>query len=1009
MDTATYRYFVDWNNDGDFGDSNENISAYVLSSSWRSGRRTDVDYDTAGSCSLVLDNSTSIFSSFNSSSPLYGKILPNLRVKVTMQIGAGSEVTMWLGRLESIVPAVNLAPDTSINTAELTAYGILAQFTEGEVDVPLQEDITTGAALGEILDGDSWPAGDRAIDTGQSTLSKWWVKNGSSRLQAMRELQDAEFGRLREGKDGKLVFDGRQAIFTTPHDTPQATYGTGSLNLWNLKQEDSLPGIFNSFRGQVRTFNHSEDVPLVVLADVPNSQGGTPLIIPAGTGSPVVPTALTVWIELPDDSPYISVYDWTTVDYEANTATDGSGNDITAGVSAVKTEYGPRLKIEFSNANLSDAHLIVLRAHGIAVVEGDPIPIRSDDSTSQSKYRNREYPNPSQWLTDPTDAQTEADYIVSTHKDPRPRLIFEVKGNYNAAHLTEVQARENGDRIHVTAGSAFGLYVDEDFIIDSLAHSVDDARVHIMTVLCSLAPAAQLGASGTTYTPKIIPTPGIKVPDDLRAFAIPNGLQIIFGGVADKWNETISEGEFRAKYVPSDTALDYVDLRTASEGGTFAHNGTTQYLVTGLYADWSGCAFVLTSGSAGRWYFAFRLEDDYGWSVWTDGNDTPSRVIDYCDTEDPDMEALGPPASWSLSVAPAPNGEHAIVISASRPQVNGGRIWFVTYQIKDVSSDPFVDVDSDTAPSDILYDGSGEDHTFDPITNKTTRTDASGGGWGTAAVGDLILFDVRNSDIGGWSWDVHHCQWGAVAALNDTELIVQGKWHPPAYQNTSPPTLTDFSKFRIMIVKAPWAWDTGGYFGNPGYLTEEFVYGGKKGDTTTQVFVSPPIPVPAAVALTDVKATVFFDNAYSRSNDDTYSDFVPPPAGSGTDVGYEIILPDAATIAIDAKLSDTIPRKVYFTQLLDSVGSTRVIGNPTGAKHRQPMAHIIKQSSSGGLAWTLGNKYRLAEADTQSGTICGQLPSTDPDAQDYLGYWYDAYSDTFDVVSFKADFGGFGS
>ena len=38
MSQTNYNLYVDWNNDGDFGDSNENITSYVMQLEWQRGR-----------------------------------------------------------------------------------------------------------------------------------------------------------------------------------------------------------------------------------------------------------------------------------------------------------------------------------------------------------------------------------------------------------------------------------------------------------------------------------------------------------------------------------------------------------------------------------------------------------------------------------------------------------------------------------------------------------------------------------------------------------------------------------------------------------------------------------------------------------------------------------------------------------------------------------------------------------------------------------------------------------
>ena len=72
---------------------------------------------------------------------------------------------------------------------------------------------------------------------------------------------------------------------------------------------------------QIHTFNISEDIVLVTVADVAGNLGGVPPIIPAH-GS------LTVDIDYPNDSSpgnYIAVDSWSMVDYEANTLADRTG------------------------------------------------------------------------------------------------------------------------------------------------------------------------------------------------------------------------------------------------------------------------------------------------------------------------------------------------------------------------------------------------------------------------------------------------------------------------------------------------------------------------------------------------------------------------------------------------------------------------------------------------------------------------------------------------------------
>jgi len=229
-----------------------------------------------------------------------------------MQIGSGEEVTMWQGCLESISPIVEAV--VGISTAELLAYGALAHRSlQGPVSVPMHTDITTGAAIVEVLDQAQFPAGERVLDPGQGTMSRWWDQGTAS--QALRDLEETEAGFLRETTDGKIAFEDRAHRLAVPHTVSQATYGGGSLVLWNPQQGDSTKGIFNHIEAAVRSFDVSEEMILWTLSGAP------PAIAPGAT--------LSIKGQFPNPtgpSGYIAVSEWTTTDYQANSQADGGGD-----------------------------------------------------------------------------------------------------------------------------------------------------------------------------------------------------------------------------------------------------------------------------------------------------------------------------------------------------------------------------------------------------------------------------------------------------------------------------------------------------------------------------------------------------------------------------------------------------------------------------------------------------------------------------------------------------------
>jgi hypothetical protein len=342
----------------------------------------------------------------------------------------------------------------------------------------------------------------------------------------------------------------------------------------------------------------------------------------------------------------------------------------------------------------------------------------------------------------------------------------------------------------------------------------------------------------------------VGVPEGLTAKAYASYLTITSGVMASKNVATIDTAEFRAIFVGAgELELPYYDLRTPAEGGSFVPNGTTKIQVTGITATSSGGQHIFTSANPGTWYYAWRLHNSVGWSLWTDGNTTPSRVVQKVSTRGAAVDS-GPPADWSLLLQDGPVSA-SVVVSATRPNVNGDIINWYVVQIKDGSTGTWTTLINGPDPDNMKWDGRAI-----PLIMTAGRNglvDVSASGFGTAARGDLILLDVR-----GGAWTENHCQWGTVNLISGNTIYVDGFWRPLVG--------TDL---RVVIIKPPWAWTSGGYLGGyagrgwwPQQREDENTF---IGDVSTKEFKTNAIIIPGAV--TNPEARAWFENNYSRADD----------------------------------------------------------------------------------------------------------------------------------------------
>ena len=337
------------------------------------------------------------------------------------------------------------------------------------------------------------------------------------------------------------------------------------------------------------------------------------------------------------------------------------------------------------------------------------------------------------------------------------------------------------------------------------------------------------------------------VPSGLQAKAFASGLVITSGVLAAFNNASIDLGEFRAIFVSGQADQPYYDLRTVAEGGSFVPDGTTKIQTNVDSADADGAQYIFTSTSAGRWYYAWRLRNSIGWSNWTDGNSDPVRVTQFVDTRNATTPDSGPPADWEVWLEDGP-ASNTVVVHAVRPRTNGDLINWMYVQLLDADVGSWCALLDGPDPDNIKLDGRGNHYTLDSsLRNVISDDDVAG--WGTAAIGDLVLLDVRG---GGATWDEQYCQWATVQRIVGTNLYVNGFFRPQAYTN-----------MRLVIVKPPWAWTTGG-FGVGMWPTEKKDYNLFVGDTKTREFVTTTISVDPGV--TNPEARVWFENTYSRAD-----------------------------------------------------------------------------------------------------------------------------------------------
>lgn len=473
MTTAVYVLEVDWNNDGDFGDANEDVTADVLSVQTKRGR----DYASqltgravAGRLEAVLKNPDGVYSSFNSASPIYGSILPGRKVR--LRTTSPSAATLWTGYLERIVPAGTAG---GYPTALLEASGPLSRINGRRISPAAQASAASGTIVGAILDAAGWPAGDRTIDTGQTTITRWHEDDADA-LDALREVEETEFGYAGESAAGNAVWEDRYHRLKSPHTTSQATYSdaaAAALPYAAIEQQDPLREIYNEVIASVEfpSAAGSNSVLWTYRGTNPTLTAGASLTLMAEYPNPAVG---------PDDGAYVD--SWVTPVVGTDITQTGVANgDIAVSV----TKNANSMEIVITNNHATDtATLTLVQARGDPVTRREPVRISNTDSTSQTAYGKRTYRLPGPWLPNITEALDFARYVVARYKDAHSALRLTLHANRSSGLMTEALTRDVSERVTVVAtGSKSEMGINGDFFIEAVAHRITDGGTRHLAVL----------------------------------------------------------------------------------------------------------------------------------------------------------------------------------------------------------------------------------------------------------------------------------------------------------------------------------------------------------------------------------------------------------------------------------------------------------------------------------------------------------------------------------------------
>lgn len=203
----------------------DDVSEFHVQSRIRRGRNHELDRVEAGKSTTRLRDPDGWFDSTNLASPFSPNVRPMRRI-VIQGTWQGVTYDRFNGYIEDFEQGWTRGPAgyAWVDIHAVDAFKVLAL---AKVSTTRSAELS-GTRVGAILDAIGWPAADRAIDAGISTVQGVTLTDEPA-LTHLQAVELTEGGLLFVSRDGKITFLDRTKPVTVALDATNLTWGDSGL------------------------------------------------------------------------------------------------------------------------------------------------------------------------------------------------------------------------------------------------------------------------------------------------------------------------------------------------------------------------------------------------------------------------------------------------------------------------------------------------------------------------------------------------------------------------------------------------------------------------------------------------------------------------------------------------------------------------------------------------------------------------------------------------------------
>ena len=463
------------------------ITATVLGARVERGRDEELGHAAAGIAELTCDNEGGDYSPERTDGLYYTYLYLGAYLTI---VDTHNDILypMFSGKIETIEPH----PEPDNRTAYILAVDGSDDLEGSEIETPLRVDTDEAVLVDDILDAAGWHVAKREIGAGVDTLQLGWFHEVYA-LPSLQDLEDSTRGFFFVKPDGAnagvAVWQNRHYRVTGARLISQYTFNESAVE---VSYKWSKRDVRNWIKVTGYQYQEWDDDSFIWYA--PCNFSGAP-VVPAGA-------TIHVWASLagPRSSSDALVKG---THWNANTAYDKTGDDVSDDITVTPTYYGQAIDFAIANAGDLDAYLVVpnsppagapgdgtLLVHG-KLYEEATFSVIEEDGPSQTKYGKRTLSIDAKFKSNYNDILSYAQYLLERGREAFPvpiAIVFNAWTDYPDDTL-KIQALSRAISDRVTFVSSH-LGVNKDYYIDKIIQEYvaqEGSWVHMCTFVLSRA------------------------------------------------------------------------------------------------------------------------------------------------------------------------------------------------------------------------------------------------------------------------------------------------------------------------------------------------------------------------------------------------------------------------------------------------------------------------------------------------------------------------------------------